>query len=91
MNIYTYKALTCKGEMTEGSVKGETEAAAIQSLRSMGLYPTQIRISNEPPTLRVNTPNPPAERQMITIGPKTIFWLGVTVGSIITYLCIYFS
>ena len=39
---FTYSALDAKGEQADGIIAAETEAEAIQKLRSQGLYPTQI-------------------------------------------------
>ncbi len=42
MANFNYTALDAKGEQATGSLAAATEAEAIQSLRSKGLYPTQI-------------------------------------------------
>ncbi len=42
MATFQYSALDAKGEQTTGSLTANTEAEAIQQLRSKGLYPTQI-------------------------------------------------
>ena len=39
---FLYLALDAKGEQTTGSVQASSESEAIQQLRSMGLYPTQV-------------------------------------------------
>ena len=42
MANFLYLALDAKGEQTTGSVQATSESEAIQQLRSMGLYPTQV-------------------------------------------------
>ena len=42
MANFHYAALDAKGEQTTGVVAANTEAEAIQQLRTKGLYPTQI-------------------------------------------------
>ena len=42
MANFNYTALDAKGEQTEGVVAGGSEAEAVQTLRSQGLYTTQI-------------------------------------------------
>ena len=42
MANFLYLALDAKGEQTTGSVQASSESEAIQQLRSLGLYPTQV-------------------------------------------------
>ena len=42
MPNFIYSALDAKGEQADGNVEAATEAEAIQKLRALGLYPTQI-------------------------------------------------
>ena len=42
MANFQYSALDAKGEQTDGVVAANSEAEAIQQLRTEGLYPTQI-------------------------------------------------
>lgn len=42
MANFLYLALDAKGEQTTGNVQAESESDAIQQLRAMGLYPTQV-------------------------------------------------
>ena len=42
MANFQYSALDAKGEQTDGVVAANSEAEAIQQLRTQGLYPTQI-------------------------------------------------
>ncbi|RPJ35934.1 MAG: type II secretion system F family protein [Verrucomicrobiaceae bacterium] len=43
MPNFHYSALDAKGEQTDGFVSANSEAEAIQQLRTQGLYPTQIQ------------------------------------------------
>ena len=90
MNTYTYQALTCKGEQTEGTVNAKTEAEAILDLRKQGLYPTQIRLGGSTPPVEKIVSPPAQSPQTITLGPSFIFASGVIIGALLTYLCIGF-
>jgi len=45
MQTFRYSALDSKGDQTSGSIKATNESDAIQKLRSLALYPTQIEVS----------------------------------------------
>jgi hypothetical protein len=42
MPQYTYTALDCKGEQTEGTIEAVSESEAITQLRQQGYYPTKL-------------------------------------------------
>jgi type II secretory pathway component PulF len=43
MAKYAYKALNKDGKETFGIIEAETQALAINDVRTLGLYPTQLR------------------------------------------------
>ena len=42
MPQYTYTALDCKGEQTDGTIEAASESEAITQLRQQGFYPTKL-------------------------------------------------
>ena len=72
MANFQYSALDAKGEQTTGSVSANTEAEAIQQLRSRGLYPTQINEEGKSKGKAKATPDVKAKGKAKTLstGPK---------------------
>lgn len=90
--LYEYQALDNKGEMTSGHIKGQSDAEAIMNLRAMGLYPTKVNITKDNPfdekSLRPTHPSRTYDtKKPFELTPSMIFYAGVTVGFIVTYLC----
>jgi len=87
-NLFSYKALNTRGEMTEGFIKGESEAQAILNLRNLGMYPTQIKIVKDHPYDEKILAATPKVKKPFKFSPTLAFVVGVIAGSVVTYLSI---
>lgn len=88
--LFEYKALTPKGEMTEGHIKGTSDAEVILALRNLGLYPTQIRVVkdnpfDDKPIQKGKQVKPPQESKR-RFTPTVAFVTGLITGALATYI-----
>ena len=83
---YKYNALNTRGEDVDGTVLADSETDAILKLRNVGLYSTKINIAEE--TLRPSHPERTYGRHPFHLSRWSIFYLGVAVVSILTYITI---
>ncbi len=81
---FNYKALNTKGEQIDGVISSASEVVAIQTLRGQGLYPVQIKKTEELPFCGYFTAENPKKSLAKFLIFAILFLVGVVVGAILT-------
>lgn len=83
---FRYKALNIKGEQITGVISSTSEVQAIQSLRSQGLYPTEIKKTQSVPSYAAEEDKKPKKTLAKLVVFAISFLVGVLVGAILITL-----